>query len=141
MSTVFSTGLPATGALTLLRCEQCGHINYPPRELCGHCLADALEWQAVPATGVIQSLVQLHYSLEPVYAAHLPWSVASVKLDCGPVVLAHLPPGLEPDARVNLRPIEDRAGNRMLLAAAADGAHATETAEWLASVNFKEVSI
>lgn len=139
MSSVFRTGLPAADALTLQRCRQCEQVNYPPRELCGHCLADALQWQAVPDGGAVQSLVQLHYSLEPAYAGQLPWTVASVKLDCGPVVLAHAPPGTAIGARVKVRMVRDNSGNIMLAALDSDEESTGAAAGWLAAVDFREV--
>jgi uncharacterized OB-fold protein len=137
MGSLFHTGLPADGELQLLVCADCGRVNYPVRELCGNCLADALRWQAVDAAGTVQSLTELHYSLESDYAHHLPWRVASVKLDCGPVALAHLQPGVSVQDRVTLRPLCDRRGNRMLIALA-DNSH--ETAPWLAIIDFREDS-
>jgi uncharacterized OB-fold protein len=138
--TIFQTGLPASGTLTLQRCGQCEHINYPARELCGNCLADALQWHPVPATGTVQSLSRLDYSLEPAYAAHLPWTVASVALHCGPIVLAHLAPDLDIGATAIVRVIQDQAGNRMLLATTGEAATRQTTAQWLQTVGFKEIS-
>jgi uncharacterized OB-fold protein len=137
MSTSFSTGLPASGELMLQYCSQCRHINYPPRELCGHCLADSLQWQLVENTGTVQSITQLHYSLEPEYAEHLPWTVANIKLDCGPVVLAHLQADIMSAARVTLKIVQDKGLNRMLVASGDDS---ELTSAWLEAVNFKEIT-
>ena len=137
MGSIFETGLPATRDLQLQVCGSCGRVNYPVRELCGNCLADALHWQAVDAGGTVQSLSELHYSLETAYTNHLPWRVASVKLDCGPVALAHLQPGVELQDRVALRPLCDRHGSRMLVALGDDS---SEAAAWLAIINFREDS-
>lgn len=139
MPTEFHTGLPASATLTLQRCGSCQQVNYPPRELCGHCLADDLQWQAVADSGVVQSLTRLNYSLEPDYAQHLPWTVASVLLDCGPIALAHLTPGIATGARVRLRVIQDRAGNRMLAATGTDAAARPGERAWLQSVGFREI--
>ena len=136
----FDTRLPANGALTLQCCGDCGKVNYPPRELCGHCLADALQWQAVNDAGVVLSRAALHYSLEQDYAQHLPWPVGSVALDCGPVVLCHLQPGLDSGAAVTVRVIQDGAGNRMLAAVDTAGEAQKSISAWLDSVSFKEVS-
>lgn len=139
MATVFATGLPATGTLTLQCCGQCQQVNYPARELCGNCLADDLQWRPVATSGTVQSLVQLHYSLEPAFAAHLPWAVASVRLDCGPVVLAHLQPGPGSGDPVTIRVIRDRDGNYMLAALGTDNSSRQAADRWLASIDFEEV--
>ena len=133
----FETDFPTTGALQLQVCGACGRVNYPSRELCGNCLADDLGWQAVNAAGTVQSLTELHYSLENHYQQHLPWPVASVKLDCGPVALAHLQPGTPLLERVSLRVLSDRDGNRMLVALR----NGTDSASsWLETINFREDS-
>ena len=137
MSTCFSTGLPNSGELMLQCCSQCQQVNYPLRELCGNCLADSLQWQRVENTGSVQSIAQLHYSLEPEYAEHLPWTVANIKLDCGPVVLAHLQPDISSGARVTLTIVRDSGSNRMLVATGEDSKSASA---WLQAVNFKEIT-
>ena len=137
MPTTFSTGLPNASDLTLQCCGQCQQVNYPSRELCGNCLADSLQWQRVENTGSVQSTAQLHYSLEPEYAEHLPWAVANIKLDCGPVVLAHLQAGIMSGARVTLKIVQDQGLNRMLVASGDDS---ESTSAWLEAVNFKEIT-
>ena len=85
------------GELTLQQCSACQTVQYPPRELCRHCLADELNWAAVSRGGDLLAYSELQHSLEPFFQEQLPWPLASVKLDCGPVVLARLtascPPG------------------------------------------------
>ena len=78
------------GQLVLPRCRDCETVQYPLREICGNCLGDNLEWAPVPAEGKLVSWTRLHASVEPFFREHLPWPVGSVKLDCGPVVIAHL---------------------------------------------------
>ena len=138
MTTRFHTGLPTAPTLQLQVCTDCRQVNYPPRELCGHCLADALQWQAVGDGGTVQSLTALHYSLEPDYAGQLPWTVASIALDCGPVAFAHLQPGIDAAARVTIRIAQDRAGNRMLCALSPDSGSRADGNAWLQSIKFKE---
>jgi uncharacterized OB-fold protein len=139
MPTTFSTGLPSATDLTLQCCSQCQQINYPPRELCGNCLADSLQWQRVDNTGTVQSVAQLHYSLEHEYAEHLPWTVASIKLNCGPVVLAHVQPDIISGATVKLKLVQDCAANRMLVATGDDSDSEKLASAWLEAVNFKEI--
>ena len=133
----FHTGLPAASGLQLPVCGECGHINYPARDLCGHCLADAQEWQPVAADGVLQSVSTLHYSLERVYSERLPWPVGSVLLDCGPVALAHMQPGLDVGSRVRLQICRDGAGNHLLVARA-DHDPDGESADWLRRIGYRE---
>ena len=137
---LFQTRLPASGRLHLQQCGECGQVNYPVRDLCGNCLADALQWQPVTDNGTVQSITELHYSLEPAYTAHLPWSIASIQLDCGPIVLAHLVPGIEIGGPVKLQVVQDTSGNHMLLALGRDDAATRLASRWLEQVKFKEIS-
>jgi uncharacterized OB-fold protein len=93
----------------------------------------------VDNTGIVLSVTQLHYSLEPEYAEHLPWTVASIKLDCGPVVLVHLQPDIVSGATVKLKLVQDQAANRMLVATADDSESEKSASTWLETVNFKEI--
>jgi uncharacterized OB-fold protein len=139
MATTFGTGLPNATDLTLQCCDHCHQVNYPPRAVCGNCLAGSLRWQRVDNTGIVLSVTQLHYSLEPEYAEHLPWTVASIKLDCGPVVLVHLQPDIVSGATVKLKLVQDQAANRMLVATADDSESEKSASTWLETVNFKEI--
>jgi len=136
MTATFDTRLPAPGPLRLQRCGACARVNYPPRELCGNCLAQQLRWETVSDTGTVLSHTELHHALEPYYRDHLPWRVASIALDCGPVALAHLQPGIDSGARVVVNIAGDRQGNRMLVARAGDPEQAGRATGWLHSVNF-----
>ena len=78
------------GQLVLPRCRDCDTVQYPLRELCRNCLGENLDWGPVPVEGKLLSWTLLYASVEPFYREHLPWPVGSVKLDCGPVVIAHL---------------------------------------------------
>jgi len=79
-------------ALSLQHCSDCGQVQYPPRELCHACLGDLL-WRETSGDGVVSSRVDLHHSLWEFFKRHTaqqPWPIASIKLDCGPTVLAHV---------------------------------------------------
>lgn len=88
--TFTAANLPTS--LSLQHCGDCGQVQYPPRELCHACLGD-LVWRETSGTGVVSSRVDLHHSLWEFFKRHTaqqPWPIASVKLDCGPTVLAHV---------------------------------------------------
>ena len=78
------------GELILQQCRCCDTVQYPPREVCGNCLADELPWQGQASGGTLLAGSALHHSLEPWFRSQLPFLLCSVKLDCGPVVLAQL---------------------------------------------------
>lgn len=141
MSTSFDTGLPASSKLSLQCCGNCGGVNYPPRELCGHCLADELAWQQVNERGVLQASVDLHYSLEPQYQQQLPLRVGSVKLECGPIALAHLQQGICEGDTVCLRVVQDSSDNRLLVATTVDWEDSETMSNWLEQLKLRELQV
>ena len=59
----------------------------------------------------------LHASLEPFFRAHAPWTVGLVKLECGPVVMAHLfVPEPAGGAAVTVELQRDTAGRLVMVA-------------------------
>jgi len=114
---VFNTLFPSgsTGKLVLQQCQACGHTNYPQRELCGACLADQLTWQAQIETGTVLSHTTLHYSLEPLFSKQLPRRIASIQLQCGVIVFAHLAGEFEIGDAIKVIIVEDAAGNQVLM--------------------------
>lgn len=78
------------GELTLQCCATCQSVQYPSREVCGKCLGAQLDWTVLSGAGQLLARSELQHSLEPYFLDQLPWTLASVLLDCGPVVLAWL---------------------------------------------------
>ena len=80
-------------ALALQHCLACGRAQYPPREVCGHCLHPRLVWRETATGGSLLAAVDLHHSLWEYFKRRIaaaPWPVATVQLDCGVTVFAHL---------------------------------------------------
>jgi uncharacterized OB-fold protein len=84
------TAASVEGKLMLQHCPACKQVQYPHREVCCQCLSDGLDWAETDNHGTLLASVPLHRSLEPWFQSQLPWLLGSVKLDCGPVVLAQL---------------------------------------------------
>jgi uncharacterized OB-fold protein len=76
------------GEFRLQVCADCGQVQYPPREVCGECLSENLDWQAIDGKGTVLSHTRLKASVEPYFQARLPIDVVSVRLDVGPVLYA-----------------------------------------------------
>jgi len=115
---------PADG-LKLQVCQDCDTVQYPPRELCKQCLGAGLVWTEIDPGGTVLAHTTLHTSLEPYFSERLPWTVGTVKLDCGPVVMTHIAASCHGrDARVRVMPARDDGGTAVLVAvpeSAADG--------------------
>ena len=68
-------------------------MQYPPRELCQQCLQGDLVWRETDTRGLVLNRIALHHSISAFYNQKIessPWAIASVKLNCGATVFAHL---------------------------------------------------
>lgn len=84
------TWAAARGVFELQECRDCGAVQYPPREACHACLSEKLLWKEQDGAGELISETTLHLSYELFFRERVPWRLGMVKLDRGPVVIAHL---------------------------------------------------
>jgi uncharacterized OB-fold protein len=102
-------GVVTEGRLTLQQCRNCGALQYPYRELCGDCLADALQWTKVDGRGTLIAAVRIHASMHTFFRDNAPWCICSVTLDAGPRVIAHVMDG-EIGSGSHVTVIDERIG-------------------------------
>ncbi len=108
------------GRVALQRCMACEAVQYPPRELCGSCLADALEWRVSDSEpGEVLATTCLHHSQDARFRARLPLRVGLVRFDAGPTAVCFLDEGCAAGTRVVVSARTDDAG-RVVLAATPD---------------------
>lgn len=110
------TAAAAEGRFDLQVCHECSAVQYPPREVCVHCLSEHLAWQPVSPMGTLQALTTLHHSNDLYFRERLPWRVGSVHMRAGPVVVAHAHPDCVEGGRVRLALRLDRSGQAVMLA-------------------------
>jgi uncharacterized OB-fold protein len=110
-----------SGVLSLQQCNDCGRVQYPPREICGNCLSGALEWRKMDGEAEILSGTRLHISLEPYFQARLPLTVVSAQLKAGPVLYAFADTNFATGTKVNIEARIDDSGEAVLWAAARPG--------------------
>lgn len=111
------TAAAARGHLELQTCRDCRTVQYPPREACHVCLSQRLDWKPQNGGGELLSETTLHHSNELFYRERMPWRLGVVRLDCGPVVVAHLHGDCAPaPSRVRVLANIDRAGQAALVA-------------------------
>ena len=107
--------------IRLQRCGDCGAAQYPPREFCGRCLSDRMEWTTAEfLAGRVLARATLHHSNEPRFREHLPLTIGLVQLDAGPVVVCFIAATAAAGDAVNVQ-----AGAEGLLGAAVTEAPGT----------------
>jgi uncharacterized OB-fold protein len=90
--------------IRLQRCLDCGAAQYPPREVCGHCLSDRLGWDSADSLPArVVALTVLHHSNEPRFRPNLPLTCGLVRFDAGPVAVCFLAPAARPGDAVRVR--------------------------------------
>lgn len=111
------TAAAAVGRFELQACQDCGAVQYPPREACHRCLSPRLRWQPQDGAGELIALTTLHHSNDLYFRERLPWRLGLVKLDAGPTVVAHLHGDVAAaPARTRVTARLDRAGRAVLIA-------------------------
>ena len=110
------TAAAAEGHFALQVCAECETVIYPPREACPKCLSPRLPFRDVDPSGVLVSETTVRVSPEPYFRERVPWRVGLVKLDAGPMVVAHLHGDAREGARVRLTLQLDRSGAAVMLA-------------------------
>src|SRR5271154_5154138 len=107
----------AEGRFMLQVCGDCTAVQYPPRDVCGNCLSSTLKWRDVERGGVVAAVTVGRISSELFFRERQPWRTGLVRLDLGPVVIAHLHSDCAVGDRVALDLELDRAGRGAMFAA------------------------
>jgi NAD(P)-dependent dehydrogenase (short-subunit alcohol dehydrogenase family)/uncharacterized OB-fold protein len=110
------TAAAAEGRFELQHCVDCATVQYPPRSVCVTCLSRRLEWREMDGAGDLIADTVLHHSNELYYRERVPLRLGTVKLDAGPVALAHLHGGCAAPSRVRVRAHLDKSGRAVLIA-------------------------
>lgn len=110
------TAAAAEGRFELQVCEDCGAVQYPPREACRCCVSDRLRWRPQSGAGELLAETRLDHSNDLYFRERLPWRLGSVRLDAGPSVVVHLHGDVGPaPRRVRVGARLDRAGSAVLI--------------------------
>lgn len=90
--------------ILIQRCADCGAWQYPERDACRGCLSDALGPAPHPGDATVLATAIVCVSQDVAWRSRLPVSVATVRLDEGPHLIALS--AAAPGARVNVRRAE-----------------------------------
>jgi len=110
------TAAAAEGRFALQVCLDCNTVIYPPRDACPSCLSARLPFRDVPRDGTLIAETTVQTSPEAYFRERTPWRVGTVKLDAGPVVVAHLHGDAVEGGRVRLELKLDKSGSAVAIA-------------------------
>ena len=110
------TAAAAEGRFALQVCADCAHVAYPPRDACPHCLSARLTFKDVDPNGRLIAETIVRVSTDPYFRERMPWRVGTVKLDAGPVIVAHLHGDTVEGERVKLALKLDKSGSAVMFA-------------------------
>ena len=79
----FYTSLREEQKLVTTKCKSCGHIPWPPRQICPECLSMDYEWVDMPKTGKIASWTAAYAGMPPELMSKAPIVYALVDFDNG----------------------------------------------------------
>ena len=71
-------------------CAACGHRQLPGGPCCRECLSQELSWDRVSGRGIVHSFTVVHRALHPAFAAQVPYVLADIQLDEGPVLTSNV---------------------------------------------------
>jgi uncharacterized OB-fold protein len=78
--------------LVMQRCQGCGELRWPPKPVCPTCLraGSPADWAEIPDSGEIWSFAVYHRAFHPSFADKLPYNVAYIRLDAGPMFISNV---------------------------------------------------
>jgi uncharacterized OB-fold protein len=86
-----------SGELRLQQCANCGHIRYPISTICPVCWSADCDWTPLSGRGTVQSHIVFERAYHEAWAGQVPYVVALIELDEGPVLVSNVV-GVPPSA-------------------------------------------
>ncbi len=71
------------GELLFQTCEDCGNVQFYPRNYCTGCTSDKLRWAQSQGEGVVYTFTVVHRPPSAAFKADVPYVIALVDLDEG----------------------------------------------------------
>lgn len=110
------SAMAARGVFALQVCGSCGAATYPPRDACPRCLSLRLAFQPVEDGGEVIAETIIRATTDLYFRQRAPWRIGTVRLDCGPSIVAHLHGDVVTPGRVRMVCKLDKSGNAVLMA-------------------------
>ena len=80
----------AQGELRLQHCNNCQHVQYPPRKLCSGCFDQDVEWRTASGRGKVLSWSMVTAPSAPGFHEEVPFLSVMITLAEGPTMLSVL---------------------------------------------------
>ncbi len=80
----------AQGRLLVQQCTGCGACHFPARDSCPVCLGTDMDWSDATGHATLFSFTVMHHVYDPSFADEVPYAVAAVKLDEGPLIISNV---------------------------------------------------
>jgi uncharacterized OB-fold protein len=91
----------ARGELLIQRCPDCGRRQFYPRAVCTGCGGDP-EWERASGRGAVHTFTVVRQSYAKPFRDELPYVVAMIELDEGPMLMSNVTDCPVHDVRIGL---------------------------------------
>lgn len=78
------------GELRLQKCQECGEVWYPPAAHCPNCISRNYTWVTLSGRGKVWSWIVMHQRYFAEFADDIPYVVAFIELEEGPMLMSTL---------------------------------------------------
>ena len=72
------------GTIQIQLCDDCGHTQHPPDDLCYACQGANLSFKTCEGTGTVESCALVHHPLHPALKDKIPYVIAIISVDDAP---------------------------------------------------------
>ena len=76
--------------LVLPHCRDCGHTWFPPYLACPKCISPHRVWIDASGKGTVWGCIEMHQAYMPSFRGDLPYHVALIRLEEGPLMFSHV---------------------------------------------------
>ena len=72
------------GTIQIQFCDDCGHAQHPPDDICYACHGSNLAFAPCPGTGRVESCARVHHPIHPALKDKIPYVIAIISVDDAP---------------------------------------------------------
>ena len=76
--------------LRIQTCNACGNVQLPGGPCCSTCLSQDLTWTRASGRGTVFSFTVVRHAFHPTFADKVPYVLADIRLDEGPILTSNV---------------------------------------------------